>query len=190
MNKFLIAATLFVATCFLSTFSHAQGSVIAIIKTNQGDIKILLDGDKAPETVDNFLKYVDAGFYDGTVFHRTIADFMIQGGGYDQQLAEKITLPPVKNESSNGLSNVRGTVAMARKSAPNSATSQFFINVVDNLYLDYQNGRSGYTVFAKVVEGMDVVDKIANTKTVRKGAFTDLPEVPIVIQTVVIEQPS
>ncbi|OZG71234.1 cyclophilin [Hahella sp. CCB-MM4] len=189
MNKFLIAVTLFI-TCCISTYTQAQGPLTALVKTNQGIIKLQLDPEKAPETVDNFLKYANSGFYDGTVFHRTIKDFMIQGGGFDQQLAQKPTSPPVKNESSNGLSNVRGTVAMARTSAPNSATSQFFINVVDNLYLDYQNGRSGYTVFGKVVEGMEVVDKIANTPTVRKGAFTDLPEVPIVIETVVVDQSS
>ncbi len=185
MNKLLSALLLFIAC--LSSICHSEEGPVALVKTSQGVIRIQLDQANAPISVGNFINYAESGFYEGTVFHRTIAGFMIQGGGFTGELAQKATGDPIKNESSNGLSNARGTIAMARTSAPNSATAQFFINVVDNPYLDYQKGRSGYAVFGKVIEGMDVVDKIANTPTIRKGAFTDLPKDVIFIEAVEIE---
>ncbi len=159
------------------------------LKTNLGDIVLELDRDKAPASVDNFVQYVRDGFYDGTIFHRVIPGFMIQGGGYTHDFDRKETRAPIKNEADNGLKNDRGTVAMARTSDPDSATAQFFINLVDNNFLNYQAPTMqgwGYTVFGKVVSGMDVVDKIAKEPTGRGGPFPkDVPQ-----QTVVIEHAS
>ena len=140
--------------------------------TSKGDIIIELDREKAPISVDNFLKYVKKGQYDGTVFHRVIKDFMIQGGGFDKNLTEKPTDKPIKNEGTNGLSNARGTIAMARTMDPNSATAQFYINVVDNKMLDTRPGRPGYAVFGKVVDGMQVADAIRVVPTGQKMANT------------------
>ena len=137
-----------------------------------GTIAIALNREKAPISVDNFLKYVKAGHYDGTVFHRVMPGFMIQGGGFTPELEERPTRPPIKNEARNGLRNSRGTVAMARTNDPNSATSQFFINVRDNHRLDFGIGGAGYAVFGEVVEGMDVVDRIAPIPTTTRGAST------------------
>lgn len=159
---------------------------VVVMKTSLGSIKIELNQEKAPISVANFLKYVDAKHYDGTVFHRVIANFMIQGGGFDKALAEKKTNPPIENESKNGLKNVRGSIAMARTSVPNSATSQFYINVKDNPNLDYPSFDGvGYAVFGTVVEGMDVVDKIRNVKTGPKGPFgSDVPQETVLIESV------
>ena len=140
--------------------------------TSMGDMVIELDRAKAPVTVDNFLAYVNKGQYDGTVFHRVIKDFMIQGGGFDTGLTEKPTDAPIKNECTNGLSNMRGTIAMARTNDPNSATAQFYINTVDNKMLDGRPGRPGYAVFGKVVDGMNTVDAIRAVKTGQKMANT------------------
>lgn len=129
-------------------------------ETNMGTFVVALYPDKAPKTVDNFMTYVHAGFYDGTIFHRVVKGFVIQGGGYTADGEAKKTLAPIPNESNNGLSNLRGTIAMARTQDPNSATSQFYINTKDNTRLDYRDGKPGYTVFGKVVEGMEVIDKI------------------------------
>lgn len=161
------------------------------LQTSMGAIVIELAPDKAPKSVENFLQYVRDKHYDGTTFHRVINDFMVQGGGFTADLKLKPTRPPVVNEANNGLSNLRGTVAMARTGDPNSATSQFFINVVDNQRLDYVSSESGatwgYAVFGKVVEGMDVVDQI---KVVETGAQPPLPanvpKVPIVIESATI----
>ena len=148
------------------------------LDTSMGKIVLELYPDKAPKTVANFLAYVKAHQYDGTIFHRVIPGFMIQGGGFTPDMTEKPTKPPVKNESSNGLSNERGTIAMARTQAVDSATAQFFINVKDNKMLDYpKNG--GYTVFGKVIEGMDVADKIVAVPTTTKGPYSDVPQEPI-----------
>jgi len=157
---------------------------IVVLETSKGTITIELDREKAPITVDNFLKYVDAKFYDNLVFHRVIRNFMIQGGGLDDQLREKTEgqRGEIKNESGNGLSNKRGTIAMARKDDPNSATNQFFINVVDNERLD--NFRGGYAVFGKVIDGMDVADKIREARTSVQAGMPDVPVEPIVIKTV------
>jgi cyclophilin family peptidyl-prolyl cis-trans isomerase len=155
------------------------------LDTTKGKIVIELYPDKAPKSVDNFLQYVKSGFYDGTIFHRVIAGFMIQGGGADANGNQKATHPPIQNESKNGLSNARGTIAMARTGDPHSATSQFYINVVDNKSLDYKptGGQGwGYTVFGKVVQGMDVADAIAAVKTGEGPAGANQPLEPVVIR--------
>lgn len=156
-----------------------------VFKTSFGDFTLALDGEKAPKTVENFLAYVDAGHYSGTVFHRVIDGFMVQGGGYDREDNKKPVKPPVQNEADNGLKNLKGTVAMARTNDPHSATSQFFVNVADNAFLDHK-GKSGpdwgYTVFGKVVDGLDVVEKMKAVKTGARGAFAkDAPLDPIEI---------
>ena len=157
-------------------------NTLVVMETSLGNITIELADDKAPISVKNFLQYVDGGHYDGTIFHRIIANFMIQGGGMTADLRQKTTKPAIKNEGGNGLRNKRGSIAMARTSAPDSATSQFFINVVDNGFLDRDQSQDGvgYAVFGKVTEGMDVVDKI---KAVKTGA-QDVPREPVVIQKV------
>jgi cyclophilin family peptidyl-prolyl cis-trans isomerase len=154
---------------------------VAVLQTNKGDIYIELYEEKAPKTVQNFLRYVNEGFYDGTVFHRVIEGFMIQGGGFTPNMLRKKTYPPIENEASNGLKNLRGTVAMARTNDPNSATSQFFINHADNPSLDYAAGNPGYAVFGKVIDGMSVVDEIATTPTTTKDRFQDVPVKAVVI---------
>lgn len=155
-----------------------------LLETTSGDILIELCPDKAPDTVANFLQYVDDGFYNNTIFHRVIPGFMIQGGGLGARMDEKPTREPVKNEADNGLKNERGTIAMARTMNPHSATAQFFINLVDNDFLNFQapsgNGW-GYCVFGKVTEGMDVVDKIAKVKTTTVGMYQDVPSDLVVI---------
>ncbi|HTU21326.1 MAG TPA: peptidylprolyl isomerase [Gemmataceae bacterium] len=150
-----------------------------VLETSLGSIKLELDADKAPVTVANFLTYVDEGFYDGTIFHRVIPTFMIQGGGFEPGLKQKQTKATIKNEAPNGLSNTRGTIAMARTSDLHSATAQFFINVGDNRGLD--DRRSPYCVFGEVVEGMDVVDKIKAVATGRRGPHDDVPTQDVVI---------
>ncbi|MFA9217059.1 MAG: peptidylprolyl isomerase [Sphingomonadaceae bacterium] len=156
-------------------------------KTSMGDIVVELDHDKAPKTVDNFLSYVKSGHYKGTIFHRVIDGFMIQGGGFDEKLVQKKTSPPVQNEANNGLTNAPYTIAMARTANPNSATAQFFINVADNEALNYP-GRDGYgyTVFGKVVQGQEVVDKIKGVLVDDKGMFQNIPVIPIVIKSATI----
>ncbi len=153
-----------------------------VIETSKGNITVELDREKAPVTVENFLKYVDAGFYNGTIFHRVIPTFMIQGGGFTPNMKEKDTNPPIKNESGNGLSNQRGTIAMARTNDPNSATSQFFINVVENKPLDTYGG--GYAVFGKVTDGMDVVDAIRVVPTTTRAGMQDVPVEPVLIKSI------
>jgi peptidyl-prolyl cis-trans isomerase B (cyclophilin B) len=153
------------------------------LTTNHGVIKLELEADKAPKTVENFLNYVKAGHYDGTIFHRVIDNFMIQGGGFEPGMKQKPTNAPVENEAKNGLKNEAYTVAMARTSDPHSASAQFFINVKNNSFLDYpgQDGW-GYCVFGKVVEGQDVVDKIRAVQTTRSGMFSDVPAQNVVIE--------
>jgi len=156
-----------------------KGNPMVVLSTSMGDIKIELYQDKAPVTVKNFLDYVKAGYYDGTIFHRVIPSFMIQGGGLKADMQEKREgqKPPIKNESDNGLKNETGTLAMARTSVPDSATSQFFINVKDNTFLNRESAQDkvGYAVFGKVVEGMDVVKKIEQVKTTSKGPHQNVP---------------
>ena len=155
-----------------------------VIETTLGNIVVELDFEKAPKTVANFLKYADDGFYDGLTFHRVIPTFMIQGGGYDKELNGKKPQPPISNESTNGLSNVRGAISMARAVATDSGTSQFFINTKDNLQLDFTERNPGYCAFGKVVKGMDIVDKIAAVKTVALKGMKDVPEEPVEFKTV------
>ncbi len=161
---------------------------VVLMKTSLGDIKIELNREKAPISVENFLSYVEDKFFDGTIFHRVISNFMIQGGGYKSDFSHPNTKAPIKNEAKNGLSNDRGTIAIARTNVVDSATAQFFINVKDNPFLNYKNDSSyGYAVFGKVIEGMDVVDKIKMVKTGPKGPFrTDAPQENVVILSVTL----
>lgn len=154
------------------------------IETSLGSLEVELFTDKAPVSVENFLAYVDKGFFDGTVFHRVIPGFMIQGGGFTDNMQQKKTAAPIENEAKNGLSNRRGTLAMARTNDINSATSQFFINLSDNKFLDHGDRDFGYAVFGEVTKGMDVVDKIAAVKTGRKGMHDDVPEEAVMIVAV------
>ena len=166
----------------------AAKPVSVVIATSMGDITVQLDAEKAPVTVSNFLAYVDAKFYDGTIFHRVIPNFMIQGGGFDENLVQKKTNAPIKNEAANGLKNTRGTIAMARTMIVDSATAQFFINSVDNAFLDHRAPTPqgfGYAVFGKVTAGLDVVDKISGVKTGRgENGMGDVPLQAVVIKTI------
>lgn len=154
------------------------------LETTMGDIVIELNEKASPVTVKNFLTYVEEGFFDGTIFHRVIPNFMIQGGGFTPDMVRKQTHPTIINEAKNGLKNNRGTIAMARTPQPDSATSQFFINHKDNPNLNYvDQSNPGYTVFGKVVEGMETVDKIAAVKTTRKGQYSDVPAEPVIIKS-------
>ena len=169
---------------FMSDGAAQQVNPKVLMKTNKGDMTIELYADKAPITVQNFLSYVDDQFYDGTIFHRVIKGFMIQGGGHLPDMTEKTTKAPIKNEAANGLSNLRGTIAMARETAPHTASAQFYINHVDNLGLDHQDTSEegyGYCVFGKVIDGLDVVDIIANSLTMTKGGVPDIPRSTIEI---------
>lgn len=161
------------------------GNPVVALETSKGTIKIELYPDKAPETVANFLRYVDDGFYNGTTFHRVRKGFMIQGGGMTADMSEKTTRAPIKNESANGLTNLRGTIAMARTNEPHSASSQFFINHVTNGFLDRANAADGwgYAVFGKVIEGIEVVDAIAVVQTGNKGGHADVPIEPVTIKS-------
>ncbi|HVR70550.1 MAG TPA: peptidylprolyl isomerase [Vicinamibacteria bacterium] len=158
------------------------GPVVSLV-TSLGEIRIALRPDKAPLTVDNFLKYVKSGHYPGTIFHRVIPGFMVQGGGMDAKLNEKPTRPPVRNEAKNGLRNRRGTVAMARTNDPHSAAAQFFVNVKDNHSLDFGIRGAGYTVFGEVIEGMEVVDRIVAVPTHTSGGHPNVPDTPVVIKS-------
>jgi len=182
MLRFLSLALVVGILAGLPAQGVAQENPIVVIETSMGTIKVLLNADKAPVTVKNFLGYVDDKFYDGLIFHRVIGDFMIQGGGFEPGMNEKKTKAPIKLEVGVGLSNVRGTLAMARTSDPNSATAQFFINVKDNDRLDKAGG--GYAVFGKVVEGMDVVDNIKNVKTTTKNGHGDVPVQDVTIKSI------
>ena len=166
---------------------QAKETDMVIIKTSLGDITVKLAADKAPLSVANFLAYADAGHYDGTIFHRVIDGFMIQGGGFDRNMNQKPTKAPIKNEAANGLPNKRGTLAMARTAIVDSATSQFFINVKDNAFLDFRAPNPqgfGYCVFGEVVAGMDVVDKIKGVRTTTKAGMSDVPTETVEIVSV------
>lgn len=203
MKRILCLAAL-LAGLLVTTAARAANPIV-VLETSMGTIKVELNAEKAPITVKNFLAYVDDKFYDNTIFHRVMGkensrrDFMIQGGGFDTDRKEKETKPPIKNEAGNGLSNVRGTIAMARTDDPDSASAQFFINVVDNTGLDRSAGNPGYAVFGKVIEGLDVVDKIKAVKTGNKkfsvpdpkdpkktvaATFPNVPVEDVVIKTV------
>jgi len=162
---------------------------MVIIRTTFGDIKLELDADKAPVTVANFLEYARAGFYDGTIFHRVINNFMIQGGGFDTNMTQKAVGKPIENEADNGLKNDFGTIAMARTMEPHSATAQFFINVKDYDFLNHSGKNMqgwGYAVFGRMIEGEDVLEKIRNVPTGSRGGHQDVPTDPVIIETVEI----
>ena len=171
--------------------SAAQGeNPVVVIETSMGDITVELFPDRAPKSVENFLAYVNQGFYDGTIFHRVISNFMIQGGGFTADMQKKDTRAPIENEADNGLKNRRGTLAMARTAEIHSATSQFFINVRDNAFLDYKGPSAadfGYAVFGQVTEGLDVVDKIKSVKTGGAGPYQDVPVEAVVIKTIRVQ---
>lgn len=192
LNKFFpqaFIAFVFAAALF-STTAYAEPNPRVRIQTNMGDIVLELNKAKAPVSVENFLSYVNEGYYNGTIFHRVIDGFMIQGGGFTEDLQRKNAKAPIKNEANNGLKNNRGTVAMARTNDPNSATAQFFVNVVNNDFLNYRSATTrgwGYAVFGQVVEGMDVVDKIRKTPTGPSGPFRkDVPKTTVVIQSATV----
>lgn len=173
-----------------SDSSTKQANPVVEIQTNMGNIEVELNSEKAPNTVKNFLQYVNSNFYDGTIFHRVIKNFMIQGGGFTKDMSQKKTLSPISIESNNGLKNDKGTIAMARTSDPNSATCQFFINTKDNSFLNYSSPTPqgyGYAVFGKVIKGMDVVDKIESVKTSSQNYMGDVPVEQVVIEKIVLK---
>lgn len=178
----------------VNTNNYDQGSdemknKIIVIETSKGTIEIELDMEKAPVTTDNFMNYVESGFYEGTIFHRVIPNFMVQCGGFLANGSQKSTLKPIKLESQNGLKNLRGTVAMARTNIPDSATSQFFINTKDNVFLDYSGpSNPGYAVFGKVIKGMEVVDAIEKVKTTTKSYYQDWPVEDVIIKKVYVKK--
>lgn len=160
-----------------------------LMTTNKGDIEIELNAEKAPDTVKNFLEYVNSGFYNGTIFHRVIKNFMIQGGGFTADMSQKETYAPIKNEANNGLTNDKGTIAMARTMDPHSATAQFFINLVDNDFLNFkaENAQGwGYAVFGKVTKGLDIVESIGDVETGRVMGMADVPKDTVTIEKVVV----
>ena len=184
LRNILLTCALFIFT--LNAFASNNPQIR--ITTNLGEIELLLNQTKAPKTVANFINYINQGFYSGTVFHRVIKDFMIQGGGFTSNLQRKPNNPPIMNEANNGLPNIRGSIAMARTNEPHSATSQFFINTKDNAFLNHSNKTMrgwGYTVFGNVTKGMDIINKINIAKTGAKGIFNqDVPVDTIVIQKI------
>jgi cyclophilin family peptidyl-prolyl cis-trans isomerase len=181
---FIVAAALiFLAFGCRSEKGNLKGLKMVKLETSKGVIIIEVNETAAPVTAANFLQYVKDGFYDGTIFHRVIPNFMIQGGGFTSDMKQKPTRPPIVNEGKNGLKNKRGAIAMARTNDPNSATGQFFINLVDNANLDYSARNPGYAVFGQVVEGMDVVDAIAKVKTGIKDMYQDVPVEPVIIKS-------
>jgi cyclophilin family peptidyl-prolyl cis-trans isomerase len=185
MRKMLLFVPVLLGVAVSVYALAADKNPVVVMDTSMGPIKIELLQDKAPTTVQNFLAYVDDKFYDGTIFHRIIPGFMIQGGGFEPGMHQKSTKTPIKNESANGVSNARGTVAMARTSDPDSATAQFFINVVDNQRLDRgPRTGAGYCVFGRVIDGMDVVDKIKDAPTGQKGPHANVPVQDVTIKSV------
>lgn len=185
MKKFTTALLLVCTGLFSSLVAADDAKPRVLMETNMGSFTLELDSQAAPKTVENFVQYVEDGFYDGTIFHRVIKDFMIQGGGFKEGLDKKPARAPIKNEANNGLKNTRGTIAMARTTDPHSATAQFFINTVDNAFLNYKapniNGW-GYAVFGKVVEGMETVDKIRAVPTKKSKGYSDVPQKSVIIQ--------
>lgn len=190
MSTLLKHSLLFVFMIILMTTSNVQAETTTVkMETSMGNITLELNGDKAPKTVANFITYAKEGFYDGTIFHRVISNFMIQGGGFNADMSQKTTHDPIQNEANNGLGNSIGTIAMARTSDPHSATAQFFINVKDNDFLNFSSETQqgwGYAVFGKVTEGMDVVNAIKDVKTTTQGPYQDVPANTVTIEKVTI----
>ncbi len=183
LSQFLVLCAALILFTGCNAMSESKNPVVTL-ETTKGNITIELYPEKAPETVANFIQYVQDGFYDGTIFHRVIPNFMVQGGGFTDDMSEKSTREPIKNEANNGLANENGTIAMARTPNPHSASSQFFINVKDNAFLDFQNETPngwGYCVFGKVSEGMEVVSSIVAVPTGNHGMHQDVPVEPIII---------
>ncbi|MGG2143490.1 peptidylprolyl isomerase A [Symbiopectobacterium sp. RP] len=180
----LVSLTMFSSSVMVSSAIAVPAAATSVLlTTSEGNIELALDNQKAPVSVRNFVEYVNSGFYNGTTFHRVIPGFMVQGGGFVDEMKQKATNPPIKNEADNGLRNVRGTIAMARTAEKDSATSQFFINVADNAFLDHGQRDFGYAVFGKVVKGMDVADKISQVQTTNVGPYQNVPSKPIVIKS-------
>ena len=192
LGLLLVVTIGFVPAVGYSTEKQTKGVGMVTVKmeTSMGDITLELDAEKAPDTVANFVEYANSGFYDGTIFHRVIANFMIQGGGFDSDMKQKKTREPIKNEAANGLKNDTGTIAMARTNDPNSATAQFFINVKDNGFLNHTapSGQGwGYAVFGKVTDGMDVVHAIEKVDTTIRSGMQDVPAETVVINKVTVQ---
>lgn len=190
-NVLFVGLVMMLAGCMTEKAMPTQpDSVLVEMRTSKGTIVLELDAKRAPETVANFLGYAQSGFYDGTIFHRVINGFMIQGGGFTPQMREKPTAAPIRNEAANGLHNARGTIAMARTMVVDSATSQFFINHKDNAFLDFRAPdprHFGYAVFGRVVQGMEVVDEIAKVPTMSVGPYGDVPRASVVIERVTVQ---
>jgi len=184
IKKIFLTLLLSISAISVLADDKNHGLTMVVVGTSMGNFEVVLNPEKAPITVANFLEYVDAGFYTGTIFHRVIEYFMIQGGGVDEFLIDRDLRDPIKNESDNGLKNQRGTIAMARYNNPDSATSQFFINVEDNVNLDAKKSKPGYTVFGRVVSGMAVVDEISRVETENIERFFDLPVEAVIINSV------
>ena len=190
MRKKIAALSLYIATLFVSATASAQDNPVVVMETNKGTIKIEVWQDKAPLSAANFLRYIDENYYDGLIFHRVIPSFMAQGGGFGEDMVQKATFETIKNEASAELPNNRGTLAMARTNVIDSATSQFFINLVDNDFLNHTDNTPrgfGYAVFAEVIEGMDIVDAMATVATANKRGHQNVPVDPIVMTRVTRE---
>ena len=186
--KYLVLATII----FINNGVNAEmaTNTIITVKTSLGDIKLELFNDKAPITAENFEKYIKSSYFTNSIFHRVIKDFMVQGGGFTPDMMEKETMSPIKNEANNMVSNERGTIAMARTNDPHSASAQFFINLKDNIFLDFKSETPqgwGYCVFGKVIEGIEVIDKIAMVDTGSYGPHQDVPKDPVIIKEIIIE---
>jgi len=184
LKSFLLCLSILLSPALVAEETNLPNPQV-VIKTSDGDITLRLFHDKSPVTVDNFLSYVDSGYYNGTIFHRVISNFMIQGGGFLRDMSKKASGDPIVNESKNRVPNLRGTIAMARTNDPDSATSQFYINQRTNQALDWAPGHEGYTVFGEVTQGMDIVDFIASAPTAKVGRMGDVPVQPIMIKEVV-----
>jgi peptidyl-prolyl cis-trans isomerase A (cyclophilin A) len=191
LSVFALSLFIFSTVVQAATADQAAKNPVILMETSMGNVKIRLDAQKAPVSVKNFLDYVKSGFYKGTIFHRVIPGFMVQGGGFTADMQEKQTKGQIKNEAGNGLKNERGTIAMARTMIVDSASAQFFINVVDNGFLNHRDNSMqgyGYAVFGKVIQGMDVVDSIAKVKTGYQKGMGDVPETPVVIKSMKVLQ--
>ena len=180
-KRTLVTVTALLSLTALSPAALAAAQQHVLLTTSAGNIEVELDSAKAPVSVKNFVDYAQSGYYNNTIFHRVIPGFMIQGGGFTTDMQQKQTKAPIKNEADNGLRNLRGTIAMARTSEKDSATSQFFFNVADNAFLDHGQRDFGFAVFGKVIKGMDVVDKLAQVKTDNVGPYQNVPTTPVVI---------